>query len=147
MGKVKSKKATKASKRALVSDRIAEYVGSSRLKQRVKSGKSLSCLILGNYGTYHTRASLRRNRHQDSSCSCPSEYWPCKHVHALVLTYQKHPSSFVDVEKVLTPLKGRSKEELLKTIRLMIEAAPASLQALGVKGFEEISEEEDDGSW
>ncbi len=135
---------TKKSHKAKVSERIAEYVNSSRLKQRVRSGNKLSCVVLGNYGVYQTRVTLDRHRLKDASCTCPSDPWPCKHVHALAETYRKHPRSFVDVEKILAPLKDKPQKDLLKTIRTMIEEAPSSLRALGVKGFEDISREQEE---
>lgn len=134
--------ATKRSRTKTASDRVAEYVDSPRLRQRVKVGKVLSCTIDGNYGTYHTRVTLTRSQLKDAHCTCPSDYWPCKHAHALLLTYQEAPKSFVDVEELLSDLKQKTKEELLELLRQMILIAPACLQALGLEGFEETDEEE-----
>ena len=53
------------------------------------------------------------------------------------------PESFVDVDKLVAGLCKKSSKNLLGLIRDMITAAPASLQALGVKGFEEVREEDD----
>ncbi|MBI3990305.1 MAG: SWIM zinc finger family protein [candidate division NC10 bacterium] len=136
--------ATKRSQTRTVSDRVAEYVNSPRLRQRVKIGKTLSCTIDGNYGTYQTRVTLARSQIKDATCTCPSDYWPCKHAHALAVTYQEAPESFVDVEKLLRTLKQKTKEELLDLLRQMILIAPSCLQALGVEGFEEPDEDEGD---
>ena len=62
-------------------DRVAEYVDSPRLRQRLKVGQQISCLIDGNYGIYRTRTSLKRKT-KSSACSCPSDDYPCKHVEA-----------------------------------------------------------------
>lgn len=129
-------------------DRVAEYVNSPRLRQRLKVGSEVSCVVDGNSGVYRTRLSLKRSK--ESWCTCPSEYVPCKHVAALRETYKLRPRSFADLESVLKKLAPKEKGELLKVIREMVIAAPASLSALGVKGFEppEDSETDDeDGGW
>lgn len=107
----------------------------------------LSCTIDGNYGTYHTQVTLARSQLKDAHCTCPSDYWPCKHAHALALTYQQAPESFADVEKLLRDLKQKSKEELLELLRQMILIAPACLGALGLEGFEETDEEAYEEPW
>lgn len=122
---------------------------SPRLRQRVKVANTLSCAVDGNYGIYRTRVVLTPSgKGKNAVCTCPSEYWPCKHAHALVLTYQKCPDSFVDVDRLLTGLKQKGRDKLLRLIRDMVAASPACLKALGIKGFELEDEEEPYGeSW
>jgi len=121
-------------------DRIMDYVDSPRMRQRVKSGNSLSCVVDGNYGSYRTHVTLAPKKIKKADCTCPSDYWPCKHVNALVATYQKVPKSFVDADVLLTGLAAKPSKELLRLMREMILAAPASLQALGVEGFDDDAE-------
>jgi len=125
------------------SERVAEYVDSPMMRQRIKVGRTICCIIRGRYGIYKTRATQKSNKKfKDSSCTCPSEYQPCKHAVALAETFLKKPESFVDADKLIAGISKKHPKELLRLIRDMITAAPASLQALGVKGFEEISEED-----
>ncbi len=123
-------------------DRVAEYVDSERMRQRLKVGDQIACMIDGNYGTYRTQASLKRRL--ESSCSCPSDYHPCKHVNALLKTYHINPSSFLDFDTVTKKkLHKMEKSELLQLIRRMVLASPPSLSAMGVRGFEAENEDED----
>ncbi len=133
--------------KATVSDRVAEYANTSRLRRRVKVGNRIYCTVDGNYGTYQTRVVMSRSQFNNAECTCPSEYWPCKHVQALSLTYRQSPKSFVDIDRVLSGLKSKSREELVKVIRKMVVATPACLGVLGIKGFKEKREEEEEESW
>lgn len=124
-------------------DRIAEYVDSPMMSRRIKIGRTACCTIRGRYGIYQTRITLTQtNRCKDASCTCPSDYWPCKHAAALAETLLKKPESFVDADKLVAGLGKKGTKELLNLMRDMIAAAPTSLQALGVKRFEEDDEED-----
>lgn len=133
----------KNSKRRSFDERVAEYTDSPRLRQRVKVGNTISCTVDGNYGRYQTKVILARSgMGKNAKCTCPSEYWPCKHANALILTYQKSPDSFLDVDKLLAILKQKEPDDLLKLIQKMVAISPSCLKALGVKGFEQEDEEE-----
>jgi uncharacterized Zn finger protein len=137
--------AKKRSHRDTYAERIAEYTDSPRLKQRIRVGKTISCMVDGNYGRYQTRVVLERSgKGKEAECSCPSEYWPCKHASALILTYRKSPDSFLDVDMLLDGLKQKGRDELLKLIQKMIAVSPACLKALGVKEFEQEENEEEE---
>lgn len=124
--------------------RIAEYVDSPMMRQRVKIGRTACCTIRGRYGVYKTRVTLTPARRcKEASCTCPSDYWPCKHAAALAETVLKRPESFMDVDKLVDSLGKKPHMELLRLMRAMIAAAPASLQALGVEEFAEDGEEEE----
>lgn len=130
--------------------RIAEYVDSPRLGQRMRIGNEISCVVDGNSGIYRTSLDLKLRA--ASWCTCPSEYVPCKHVHALRQTYKVRPRSFVDVEKVvMTKLAKKDRPALLKVIVAMARTSPPALAAVGVKGFEPPDgipdDEEDDDDW
>jgi uncharacterized Zn finger protein len=128
-------------------DRVAEYVDSPRLRQRLKVGQQISCLIDGNYGIYRTEASLK-GKMKSSSCSCPSDDYPCKHVEALIRTYKTHSKSFLDLDStILKRVSKMEKPELLKLMRQMIIIAPSSLSALGVEGFEESERDYEEEDW
>lgn len=132
----------KRSLRNSFSERIAEYTDSPQLKRRIKVGNNISCTVHGNYGRYQTMVVLERSgKGKNAECTCPSEYWPCKHANALILTYRKYPDSFLDVNKLLTSLKRKGRADLLKLIQKMIEISPLCLRALGVKKFDQEEEE------
>jgi uncharacterized Zn finger protein len=120
--------------------RVDEYVDSRRMRERLKRGSTITCAMEGSYGTYRTRTNLRKRA--DSSCTCPSEISPCKHVEALRETYKLRPRSFCDVNAVMNKLAKKNREEVLATIEAMIVRAPAALGALGIKGFEGRVEDE-----
>lgn len=127
-------------------DRVAEYVDSERMRQRLKVDDQICCLIDGNYGTYRTQATLEKRL--ESSCSCPSDDYPCKHVDALLETYRINPRSFLDFDKATNKrLVKMERPELLQLIRRMVLASPTSLSAMGVKGFETEDTNEDYDSW
>jgi uncharacterized Zn finger protein len=120
-------------------DRIKEYVDSGRMRQRLKVGNQISCLIDGNYGAYRTQVTLKKRL--DSSCSCPSDYYPCKHVDALLETYKINPRSFLDYDAMMkNKLAKMEKYELVQLIRQMVLASPPSLSAMGLNGFEEAED-------
>lgn len=112
------------------------------MRQRLKVGDQVACVIDGNYGTYRTQASLKRR--SGSSCSCPSDYYPCKHVDALLQTYRINPRSLLDFNKMMKKLSKMEKSELLQLIRRMALASPPSLSAMGVRGFEAKKEYDED---
>ena len=77
--------------------------------------------IQGNYGVYRTR--VRIGSVETSSCTCPSEEWPCKHVRALVATWKSNPDSFYNLEALLTGLADEPTGTLIKMIAAMVVAA------------------------
>jgi uncharacterized Zn finger protein len=103
------------------------------MTQRLRYKRQLVARIDGSYGVYRTR--VRLGRRGDSQCSCPSEWWPCKHVRALAATWAANPNSFLDLDELLVALSTRPKAALLKLMAEMAIVAPESLSALGVKGF------------
>jgi len=111
----------------------------------VRFKQNLFARIQGNYGIYRTWARIGSNG-RDSGCTCPSDWWPCKHVHALQQTWRENPGSFFDVDGFLKTLSSRPKAELIDSIGKLISRAPEGLSALGVKGFEdeELDEMQDE---
>ena len=132
-------------------DRIAEYVDSPRMRHRMQDGDWLVATIDGNYGTYHTRARLQKGRGKpalrDWSCSCPSEYSPCKHVSALSETWAVNAATFEDLAPRWKSLSTRPKAQLIRLIREVGKVHPGVLRyALGlsdrIEEFSESSEED-----
>lgn len=121
--------------------RVAEYVDSPRMTQRVRYKKQLAARVLGNYGIYRTQAKLTKKPSGD--CTCPSELWPCKHVKALRKTWDVNPESFFDLDEFLKELAKRPKAELLKALGDIVMEWPECLSVFDVPGFDEEEDEED----
>lgn len=125
-------------------DAAAEYIDSPMMTKRLRFGRSVSAEIAGRYGAYHTRLKLVRKPNGD--CTCPSDYWPCKHVRALRATWEMNPESFLDVDAFLRGLDTREKAELIETVGKIVVAFPQTLGLFGVAGFDEIDDDDgDDG--
>lgn len=132
-------------------DRVAVYVDSPMMTHRVRFKRQLFARIQGNYGAYRTWVRLGHGG-LDSGCTCPSEWRPCKHVHALERTWRANRRSFFDVGGFLKTLAGRPKATLVEVIGRLIARAPEGLAALGVEGFEDGEPEDpeaeaEDGEW
>ncbi len=125
--------------------RIAEYVDSPLMTQRLRHGKQISARIAGNYGVYRTRTS--RLKKADGDCTCPSELWPCKHIHALRATWEANPKSFFDLDAWLKQLPKQPKETLVEMIAAAVTESPQLLGAFSVPGFEEEEVDDEDDEW
>jgi hypothetical protein len=123
-------------------ERVAEYVDSPLVTQRARYGKQLTARIAGNYGVYHTQATQPKKVTGD--CTCPSEIWPCKHIHALRATWETNPESFFDLDGWLKVLSAETKATLIAMIGKMVVQSPELLGLFGVPGFEEEEEGEDE---
>jgi len=124
--------------------RIAEYVDSPLMTQRVRFGKEISVRISGNYGVYRTWTKLTKK--ENGECTCPSDWWPCKHIHALRETWNRNPQSFFDLDQFLAELFERPKAELVEAIGQIVKQSPEFLRVFGIAGFEEEDDEdEEDG--
>jgi len=83
-------------------------------------------LYEGNYGTYTIRMTYDGVNASDYSCSCPSDYYPCKHIamiekaikRRLTTAASKNTSDDTDVKKML---KKATHSELCKFILDQIE--------------------------
>jgi hypothetical protein len=130
-----------AKKKPTLKDRVAEYVDSPLMTHRLRHGDEVSARIVGNYGVYRTCVTIHGEC--DQSCTCPSEERPCKHVLALEETWEEVPETFFDLDDLLTTLAKRSKTDLIDLIAEMAAAAPETLAALGVEGFEPVREDDE----
>ena len=124
--------------------RIAEYVNSPLLTQRVRSGKIVSARVEGNFGDYRTKTTLGKKEVGD--CTCPSELWPCKHVYALRETWKINPHSFFDLDQFLAELSEKPKAKLIDAIAQIVTQSPECLSVFGVSGFDEVNEDGDEES-
>jgi len=130
------------SKRGL-EERVAQYVDSDRMRYRIKIGKLLICRIHGNFGVYKTTCDLSKSG-KETNCTCPAEYWPCKHSMALAKTYELAPHTFIDIEDIFKEIQLKTKSELLEIIKKMIQRAPEILSIFGIEGFEDNEKEEEE---
>lgn len=118
-------------------NRVAEYVDSPRLDQRMKRATQISARAHGTLGLYRVHADLKDR--DDCGCTCPSEYRPCKHVAAMKATYAKRPRTFVDIDKKLGKRKTMSAPELMKLIEKIVAEHPEALASMGARGFSRMS--------
>jgi hypothetical protein len=123
--------------------RVKEYVDSAMMTQRLRHENYVSAQIRGNFGSYRTTAACK-TRTVTGECSCSSEIWPCKHIHALRATWDKNPESFFNLDDWLVTLPMQSKESLVEAIRNMVLYSPSLLTVFGVPGFEEDENDEED---
>jgi hypothetical protein len=124
-------------------DRVQEYVDSPLMTQRLRYEKCVSAQIRGNFGVYRVTVDLKAKK-VTGECTCPSELWPCKHVHALRETWKQNPRSFFNLDEWLAELPKEPKETLVEAIRNMVLHSPSFLTVFGVPGFEEERDEDQD---
>jgi hypothetical protein len=115
------------------------------MTQRVRFGKQLSVRIAGNYGVYRTVTS--QGKKVTGDCTCPSEWRPCKHVHALRETWKTNPQSFFDLDQFLAELFDQPKANLIEAIGQIVMQSPECLRVFGVPGFEEEEAEGEESDW
>ena len=123
-------------------DRASEYIDSPLMTQRLVYRRQLFARIEGNYGVYRT--TVRVARKLVASCTCPSDFWPCKHVYAVRATWDRSPDSFFDLAAFLKRLAAMPKGELIDAMRQILVAYPESLTFFGVPGFEPSRDAESD---
>jgi hypothetical protein len=117
-------------------DRVQEYVDSPMMTQRMRLEKCISAQIRGNCGVYRTTVDFTA-KDMTGEFTCPSELWPCKHVHALRATWDKNPDNFFNLDDWLAALPKEPIESLVEAIRNMVLHSPNLLTVFGVPGFEE----------
>ena len=79
------------------------------MTQRLVCRKHLSARIEGNYGIYRT--TVRIARKLEANCTCPPDFWPCKHVRAVRATWHENPGSLFDLEPFLKELARKSRRD------------------------------------
>ena len=119
-----------------------EYIGSPRMRQRLKAGSRLSVRIDGNHGAYRTSLKGEGGKQLTYSCTCPSPYYPCKHAAALAYTYLKEPETFFDVNTLEPRLEQLEKAELANLLLTCLTEYPKLLMVLGF-----VAQEEEDEEW
>jgi hypothetical protein len=123
-------------------DRVKEYVDSPMMTQRLRHERIVTARIDGNFGVYRTTVDLKAKK-LAGECTCPSEVWPCKHLHALRATWKKNPDSFFDFDNWLAALAKEPNETLVEAIRNMVLHSPSLLTVFGVAGFEEFGDDDE----
>lgn len=111
----------------------------TRLRSRsaFASAKSSRARSAGVSGRTLRAPPSARVASRKSSCTCPSDADPCKHVEALRETYKVHPASFVDAEPLLAKLAKGSNEEIVQQIREAALRSPSILSALDLVELED----------
>ena len=122
--------------------RASEYLDSPRMTQRLVYRRWLSARIEGNYGVYRTTVPLTKKG--AATCTCPSDYWPCKHVYAVRATWAANPDSFFDFAVWLAEFSDKPASDLIDALREVLWACPEGLGVLGVAGFDAVSNAEED---
>lgn len=102
--------------------RVAEYVDSPRMVRRVASGGAVSVVVHGMSGSYAVTAAVDADG--PSSCTCPADARPCKHIEALRRTYLLRPQSFLDVDEAIGELRVWSHDDLLRLVDALLRIAP-----------------------
>ncbi|MDR0892373.1 MAG: SWIM zinc finger domain-containing protein [Mediterranea sp.] len=77
------------------------------------------CKYEGNYGVYTIQVTMSGGRAVDYSCSCPSDYYPCKHIamaeEAINERMKKEAKSSKEID-IRALLKNVSQEELVEFV-------------------------------
>ena len=95
------------------------------MRMCIRDERRLVVRVDEHYGFYRTEINLAaRNA---SSCSCPSEESPCKHVRALRKTWRVNPQSFLEIQTVRDPLSRRGRRAFLEALRTIVLAHPECL--------------------
>ncbi len=101
-----------------------EYYKNGHVQGTVKFENMLFALIMGSSAEpYEVRAFIK-DIEISTKCTCPVENM-CKHGVALLLKWALEPSSFIDADKFLHSLDGRSKEEIINMIAQAIKQHPS----------------------
>jgi len=102
----------------------------------------------GNYGIYTVKLTLNANgRRTDFSCSCPSDYYPCKHIAMMEEAVAKQQKRIAKVEKtdkaisVAELLKRVSDEELRKFVVQQSKYNPEFTNALMMEFLHKAKDE------
>lgn len=101
------------------------YANQNAIFDPRRSGLMISARCHGSSAPYYrVSATLNPNGMvQAADCTCPIGYG-CKHIAALLLTYQAHPERFRLVEDVTTRLEQLDKAALIEVIKRMLAAEP-----------------------
>ncbi len=105
----------------------ASHIITPRRQERILK----ACCIGSRPEPYYVEVTLAQRGIASGDCSCPvGAAGHCKHAVALLLTWLHDPDAFTTVEDMETPLKRRSKAELLVIVRRMLDRYPDLEQVL-----------------
>lgn len=143
-----ARKKKAATTKSTPEQRIAEYVDSPLMTHRLRQGKTASARIQGNYGVYRTEVSVdKRGRTPSGTCTCPSDWQPCKHIYALRETWEINPASFFDLDQWVAELFEWPKSKLIDAVVKVLERYPECLADFGVPGFESEPNDDAQDDW
>lgn len=103
-----------------------QYFRQNAISEAVKRGNTIEGLCEGSEPRpYHVKATLNETGIVETSCTCDySHEGDCKHIVALLLTYQERPEDFEERPTIEDTLQRRSQEELIKLIQTMVRHYP-----------------------
>ena len=107
-------------------ERGMQYLRTGAIFEARRQGQTLKARCEGNRAIpYRVEASLGDDGRVTASCTCPVGHeGQCKHVAALLLTWQARPEEFVEIEDVGESLARRSKAELMVLVKQMLRQQP-----------------------
>ncbi|HUX88427.1 MAG TPA: SWIM zinc finger family protein [Chloroflexota bacterium] len=107
-------------------ERGLQYSRTRAIFEARRQGNTLKARCEGNRAIpYRVQATLGANGQLSASCTCPVGHdGQCKHVAALLLTWQSRPEEFVEIEDVDQALARRSKDELMVLVKQMLRQQP-----------------------
>lgn len=103
--------------------------------------------IRGHYGNYRVWPSRDEDEFLEPFCSCPADMHFCKHAAAIGVTWIHEPDTFFNSESLPEMLAEKSKPEVGEIILRMVQLYPGCLTVLGVEGFEDEDEYDEDEAW
>lgn len=100
-----------------------EYEDSEALVFRYKDDSMLMAICEGTKAPrYVTKVMYAGSSIEQSSCTCEaSQYLPCKHIAALLVTWFYYPKTFIAKESWNATLEAFDKAELIKLIDKMLD--------------------------
>jgi uncharacterized Zn finger protein len=107
-------------------ERGEDYYADGAIRAPYRQGMTLKARCEGTSGgPYRVEVTFDEGGIASAHCSCPvGDGGSCKHVAALLLTWKNRPKDFKEIEETDRALEGRSREELVALIKLMLRREP-----------------------
>src|SRR5579883_1425946 len=107
-------------------ERGVQYFRAGAIFEARRQGATLKARCEGNRAIpYRVQATLGGHGVVSARCTCPVGHeGQCKHVAALLLTWQTRPEEFVEIEDLEASLARRSKGELVALVKQMLRQEP-----------------------
>jgi hypothetical protein len=107
-------------------ERGRRYYERGMIFSTVQRGNTIEAQCQGSqFEPYHVKATIEGGTITGTYCSCPYDWGgDCKHIVALLLTWINKPEEFTERASIDEMLEGKSKEELITLIKLVLEHDP-----------------------